>query len=171
MRLLFDKSVVRKLLRGMIKLNREEKLDDPERSSLEMFELILSVEEATASISRETENILKRLGDFPEVSFLLESVEVLYVTRYYKRWKRRLRKLGFTNEDAKILSYAFFGVDNDGRQIGAEIVITWDRHLWMKYTIDGNVIADRLNAMVQRLHPPFINVMMPLVKIPTELLP
>ncbi len=45
------------------------------------------------------------------LTLLYAEVEVIQVTRYTRRWARRLREHGFTREDAVILSLGTFGAE------------------------------------------------------------
>ncbi len=172
MRLLLDKNVVRKGVNGLIRFARGQE-PPPE----EELALILLREGAAGEyrlfVAQEIVHILARKEDNSTTlaaQALLRRVSVLKRTRYFKRWARRLRQMGFTREDAKVLSLATFGTDEEGDVLGVSVVVTFDQRLISNYTHELVVIRDRFEAMVAGLEPPFCYARLPGVMLPQEAL-
>ncbi|MEM7536306.1 MAG: hypothetical protein AAF639_29245 [Chloroflexota bacterium] len=65
----------------------------------------------------------------PTINLFLKPVEIVYPTKYNKRWARRLREYTFSREDASVLALATFGATADLSVFGAQSVITFDKRM------------------------------------------
>jgi len=113
MHLLLDKNIARRYLEGVSALARGELLAVEERQVVFLVHQAANLGTQLA-ISPETFNLLmahgRRLAP-AETVMLLRRTKVVYPTRYFKRWARRLRQRTFSREDAKILALGTFGTD------------------------------------------------------------
>jgi len=158
MRYLLDKNVIRRAVEGLVKIksNRQITLEN---------EICLAVlglsEDQELFVSEETLNILERSVGKSIQEAITPCVKVLYPTKYFRRWTRRLRGFGFTGEDAKILSIAVFGREEEKVTLGADFVVTNDKHLIAKYKSDFHHIEKRFRAMTSHLQDPFNLAILP----------
>jgi hypothetical protein len=110
---LLDKNVARRAISGTVRAQLGIALNSYEIASVTLFDMGLQ-ERACLYISSELFHILQQRAVYPEVRLFLENVQVMRISRYFKRWARRLGDFGFTYEDAKILAYGSFGTDEAG---------------------------------------------------------
>lgn len=172
MRLLLDKNVARKSVSGLDKMAGGLSLSGAESIALCILEqatkgrirLFIAPESLHILLSLERTFALHSIRPF------LDQVEVVYPGKYFKRWAWRLRQMGFTREDAKVLSLATFGTDEAGEMLGVSVVATFDQRLTSKYAHELAVIQDRFKAMVAGLEPPFCYAQLPEVMLPQEIL-
>lgn len=172
MLLLLDKNVVRKWINGLLRFARGQKLPPEEELALAFLQKA-ATDGCKRFVAQEIVHILARKEDNSTalaVQALLRRVSVLKRTRYFKRWARRLRQMGFTREDAKVLSLATFGTDEAGEILSVSIIVTFDQRLTNKYTHELAVIQDRFEAMVASLEPPFCYARLPRVMLPQKAL-
>jgi len=101
---------------------------------------------------------------------ILPRLILLEKGKYLKRWARRLRELGFTREDAFILSYATFGIDRLQETFGVEVVITLDLGLMTKYRETHSRIAARFRRMIHHLRLPYSEATLPKLMTPQQVL-
>ena len=119
-RVLLDKNVIRRYLDGVSFLIQGGALSEEEEQA------ILLVHRARTKKQRlfipiEAFNLLwaYRHQVAPgETLMILKRTDVLYPSRYFKRWARRLRARTFSREDAKILAMGTFGTDEKGDILG-----------------------------------------------------
>ena len=91
-----------------------------------------------------------------EVQLFLNSVDVLFPTRYHSRWTRRIRETtGLTREDAAIIALASFGSNQLGNILGVHYVLTYDQGLINGYRDHLTLLNRRLRAMTVQLRPPY----------------
>lgn len=147
---LLDKNVVRRAIEGIGKTQVGQALTNEQRASLELL-LMAEQSELTLFISIETQQILDRYGDHPDVQVFLHFVQALRPARYFKRWSRRLREHGFTREDAKVLALATFGTDPTATHLGADQVATFDQSLMNHFEFLQDRLVRRLKAMTAQL--------------------
>lgn len=166
---LLDKNVVRRAIEGIgaslvaVPLTTEQ--------SLAVRLLIRSKRTDTpVMITPETANILSRRSGVLGVRLFLNEVEVVRRGRYFKRWARRMREHGFTREDAKVLSYATFGLDPKGFMLEGVLVITFDRSFLANFEAHREVLGRRLRAMTVQLQAPYRDASMPVVATPENVL-
>lgn len=169
MRYLLDKNVVRHHLQGLVRLERGTALRAVETMAL-IFVHEAQRQGKRVFISPASFHILRLVSRYREVQVFLRSVEVLYPARYHKRWARRLREMGFTREDAVILSLGTFGTDAEQTLLGVHAIATFDQPLITKYTLDQADIQIRLEAMTANLDSPFCHAILPQVGRPLDLL-
>jgi hypothetical protein len=113
---------------------------------------------------------MERLSARDEARDFLGEVEVIQVTRYTRRWARRLREYGFTREDAAILSLGTFGTDLVGGILGVGAVITLDLKFINNFYTHRTTLNRRLRAMTQQLSVPFRHTGLPELWQPTKAL-
>ena len=94
---LFDKSVARRTIEGLARAYRGQPLHLDQAACLTLLHAGAR-DRLTAYITPQSLHIIERLGARDEVRDFLGEVEVIQVTRYTRRWARRLREHGFTRE-------------------------------------------------------------------------
>ena len=166
---LLDKSVVRRILNALWRLYQDKELSLEETISLAAFEWLLQNSPGAIAISEATENILKRLRNIPQTALLLRELKTVTPSKYFRRWARRLRGLGYTREDAKLLSLGTFGMYEEKLVEGCKI-ITYDLRLINKYKLDYDRIQLELEKMRRSLKPPYRIVGLPKVVAPESML-
>jgi len=159
---LLDKSVVRRVVEG---LTHPDDLTDEEATALALWRA-LRQSKSPMFISAETANIMGRFSTWKEIRLFLDTVEVMYAGKYFKRWARRLREHGFTREDAKVLGLATYGTDAAGGILGVEVMVTFDRLLINNYEVQRPALERRLQAMAAQLSLPFREAGLPEVMHP-----
>ena len=164
---LLDKNVVRKIVEGII----QPRSWTPEHVVVLAMWRQLRESGCRQFLSVETANILARWSDRREIRLFLNTVEVLYASRYFKRWARRIREHGFTREDAKLLGLATYGTDATGQMLGVETLVTLDRSLIRHFEVQKPELEKRLRAMTTQLLSPFRDASLPEVVQPLEVFP
>lgn len=164
-RVLLDKNVVRKFLRALEKKEQGILLDASEQIAVQTID----AERANGKrlfIVPQSQNVLRGFfkGDERVESFL-DSVQVIVSGKYYKRWARRLQAIGFTREDARVLSHSTFGTDDDEKFVGVQEVLTFDKPLVTLFEIAEEQIQQKLDAMKRDFEPPYENAQLPLVRL------
>lgn len=157
---LLDKNVVRGAIEGIGKTQIGQPLTQEQRASLELL-LLAEQSELTLYITIETQQILDRYGDHPDVQVFLRFVQALRPARYFKRWSRRLREHGFTREDAKVLALATFGTDQTATHLGADQVATFDQAFINHFDSLHDRPVRRLKAMTAQLPAPYKSARLP----------
>jgi hypothetical protein len=164
---LLDKSVVRRTIEGLAWLHRSQRLRPDQAACLTLLHTGAQ-DRFTAYITPQSLHIVERLSAREEVGDFLDEVEVIQVTRYTRRWARRLREHGFTREDAVILSLGTFGTDLAGGILGVDAVITLDFSLINNFYTHRTTLNRRLRAMTQQLPVPFRHASLPELWQPTK---
>lgn len=165
MRYLLDKVTVRAIIRGLFKLSHHEELNPVEEAAIKLFsrgitgEYDLYISPATANIVSQfaKQQLYARI-----VKAFLQEVLVIYPTRYFKRWSRRLREQGFTREDAAILALATFASLDDAF-LSMHYVATFDQHMINNWQNQQNAIQTRFQAMHADLIKPYTDAKLPQV--------
>jgi hypothetical protein len=166
---LLDKSVVRRTIEGLARLHRGQPLRPDQAACLTL--LYAGVQNRfTAYITPQSLHIVERLSARDEVRDFLGEVKVIQVTRYTRRWARRLREYGFTREDAVILSLGTFGTDLAGGILGVDVVITFDLAFVNNFRTHKATLNGRLRAMTQQLPVPFRHASLPELSQPAKVL-
>ncbi len=98
----------------------------------------------------------------------LEAVESAQAGKYFKRWARRLRQLGFTREDAKVLSLGTFSTDEAGDILGVEAIVTLDRRVANHYAARRAELQRQLAAMCGKLPEPYCRAALPAMRSPAD---
>jgi len=166
---LLDKSVARRTLEGLARVRRSQPLY-PEQVGCLTLLYAGARDRFTAYITPQSLHIMERLSARDEVCDFLAEVEVIQVTRYTRRWARRLREHGFTREDAVILSLSTFGTDLAGVILGVDAVITLDLPLINNFHTHKTALNRRLRAMTRQLPTPFRHASLPELWQPTRAL-
>ncbi len=166
---LLDKNVVRRTIKGIVKVEAGSELTPEESDALT---LLWKVQKGSlrAFMTIETFNVLRRFTGQAEVDLFMEIVDVMQAGRYFKRWARRLRRYGFTREDAKVLSLGTFGTNDARDMLGAGAIITFDLAFINNYHTQFNVLQERLAAMTIDLPVPFSQAVLPLLMLPSQAL-
>jgi hypothetical protein len=106
---LLDKNVVRRATEGIAAALTDRVLT-LEQSQIVRLIALGKQRDIVLSITPETANILER-RHAASVRLFLEQTSVWQRGRYFQRWTRRLREYGFSSEDAAVLSYGSFDLD------------------------------------------------------------
>jgi hypothetical protein len=159
MRCLLDKGVIRRATEGWIRQDAGKPLLAEQQQAI----TILTTCPFELCISAELYHILTHIVKAPFATRALDQVIVLWPTRYQKRWARRLRRFGFTREDAKVLAYGSFSTDESREVLGVNFVITCDRALRDKYELDFPRIRREFTAMTENLRLPYSNASLPII--------
>lgn len=163
---LLDKNVVRRIVEG---LTHPDRLTDEEATAIALWRALRQLK-SPMFISAETANIMGRFSTRREIRLFLDTVEVMYAGKYFKRWARRLREHGFTREDAKVLGLTTYGTDAVAEILGVEVMVTFDRSLINSYGARRPTLERRLRAMTAQLSQPFRDASLPEVMHPIEML-
>jgi hypothetical protein len=170
--LLLDKNVVRRGVNGLLRLARGQEPPPEEEIALVLLQKA-AIRECKLLVAQEIVHILVRKednGTTIAVQTFLRRISVLKRTRYFKRWARRLRRMNFTREDAKVLSLATFGTDEAGEILSVSVIVTFDQRLISKYAHELAVIRGQFEAMMAGLEPPFCYARLPEVILPQKAL-
>jgi hypothetical protein len=160
MRCLLDKNVIRYALSGLHHGHR--RLLSPLEAGALLFWQAAETQEVELFISQASYQVLQQLSRYHEVSVLLNSMEVLYPTRYHARWARRLRDTtGLSREDAAIIALATFGTNLTGTILSVHQVVTYDQAMITGYTNHLPTLQRRLKAMTSQLPAPFHRATLP----------
>ena len=166
---LLDKSVARRTLEGLARVRRGQPLHPDQVVCLTLL-YAGARDRFTAYITPQCLHIMERLSARDEVRDFLAEVEIIQVTRYTRRWARRLREHGFTREDAVILSLSTFGTDLAGSILGVDAVITLDLPFINNFHTHKTTLDHRLRAMTRQLPVPFRYASLPELWQPTKAL-
>jgi hypothetical protein len=101
---------------------------------------------------------------------ILPDIRMLIPGKYLRRWARRLRSFGFSPEDAKMLAYTCFGIEQEEKTLGANVFVTLDLSLIRRYNVNFPNIVSRFRAMTTQLSFPYSGVQLPNVLTPQEVL-
>ena len=115
-------------------------------------------------------HILQRPTNLPIASVLLPDLYLLTPGKYLRRWARRLRETGVSREDALVLSYASFGIDEPSETFGAETILTTDAALKTHYETIFNPLTARFQRMTRQLSTPYRGARLPILLTPEGLL-
>ncbi|MBM4457917.1 MAG: hypothetical protein FJ011_09175 [Chloroflexi bacterium] len=172
MRCLLDKVTARLAVQGLLKLGEDRELTRGELLALDLF-LRASRSPHRLFIVPPTASVLRRCAEQPHyspiVQLFLARVEIVQPARYFKRWARRLRDLGFAREDAAVLALATFGTDSAATILGMEIVATCDQAMANNWAIRQSEIQARLSAMQRYLSAPYNHARLPQVLRPEQI--
>lgn len=150
-RYLLDKNVVRRLVKALWQLDQT---NVEEQLVIALWQQLRQTGH-TLYMSVETGNLPRRFPAYREIILVRNTVAVLAAGRYFKRWAHRLRRHGFTREDAKLLSLGVFGTDVQGNVLGMDTIVTFDRPLINHYRQRRALLSDQLAAMAVNLSAPY----------------
>jgi len=168
-RYLLDKNVARYAIAGL----RYGHLRPLSREELDALAFWRALERQGASlfISHTSFHILRRLAGYVEVQTLLDSVDVLWPTRYYARWARRLHEMtGLTREDCAQVALGSFSSNLAGSILGVHFLVTCDQSLITGYRHHFAALDRRLHSMTVQLRAPFNQAALPRLVEPTQFL-
>jgi len=159
MRTLLDKNVVRRWTEALLNIS----LGRPETSEqLQTLELVASVTDRLC-ITKETYNILTTRVNLPKLTHkILAQVQVLYPTRYFKRWLRRISEnISVSREDAALLAYGTFSTDEAHSFLGTHKILTFDSKLVNEVTEKKQRLEKTLSSMTKNLKDPYCQAKIP----------
>ncbi|MFN8456823.1 MAG: hypothetical protein U0401_19515 [Anaerolineae bacterium] len=123
MRYLLDKNIVRYAIAGLY-FGRQRLLSSVERGAL-IFWRAAETNDVELFISHTSWQVLQTMTHYNEVRLFLDSVQVLYPTRYHRRWTRRIRETtGLTREDTAMIALGSFGTNVAGTILGVHGLVT-----------------------------------------------
>lgn len=163
---LLDKNVARRAIEGVSAALTERALTYEQSEAIRLITLSRQAG-ITLAITPEAANILERRPG-TAIRLFLREVAPWRRGRYWARWARRLREHGFSPEDAAVLSYATFGLDEPGQTIGVTYVITFDRPFLERFRRQRPVLEKRLRAMTSHLPEPYRLVVLPEMIYPSQ---
>jgi len=172
MHCLLDKVVARYTLSGLLKLTEGSTLTREELFSLDLF---ARAEPTSLSLYMVPSSfrVLQRLAELPRYSTIVrrfqDRVRVVFPSRYYKRWARRLRDRGFTREDAAVLALATFGTNKGATMLGMQFVATYDQPLINNWTVQEESLRARLETMQRDIPFPYCDSLLPQVLRPEQI--
>jgi hypothetical protein len=172
MRCLLDKVTARLAVQGLLKLGEDQALTNEELFAFDLF-LRASRSPHRLFIVPPTASVLSQFAEHarysPIIHLFLARVEVIQPARYFKRWARRLRDLGFTREDAAVLALSTFGTDSAATILGIEIVATDDQAMTNNWMMRQTAVQIRLSAMQRHLPAPYQYARLPQVLRPEQI--
>jgi len=172
MRCLLDKVVARYTLTGLLKLAEGATVTREELFSLDLFARAESIS-LRLYIAPSSARVLQRLVELPRYSTIVcrfqDCVGVVFPTRYYKRWTRRLRDCGFGREDAAVLALATFGTSEESTILGMHFVATYDQPLINNWTVQEEGLRARLETMQRDIPVPYCDSSLPQVLRPEQI--
>jgi hypothetical protein len=168
-RCLLDKVTARRILEGLLRLAEGRDVLTAELFALDLYERARP-EGIQLFIAPPTETVLQRLEGFSRYGGIIRlfrsRTEVVFPTRYFKRWARRLRGQGFSREDAAILALASFGTTEDAKVLGVHFVATQDQSMIRQWVLQQTVIQEGLFLMQRNLPTPYCYTLLPQVRAP-----
>lgn len=158
---LFDKGVIRRVYERRVRLALGE---SPTLLQVEAANAYARVAALTNRlyITEQTSNILIRRTPTFAASILTDT-RPLKKGRYLRRWARRLREFTFSPEDAIVLAYGSFGIDEGHESVGVDTIITADTKLAAHYAARYTEIEGRFEEMVVNLPERYPELTLPLV--------
>lgn len=172
MRCLLDKVVARYTLTGLLKLAEGATITREELFSLDLFARAESTS-LCLYMAPSSARVLQRLVELPRYSTSVrrfqQRVEVVFPTRYYKRWARRLRDCDFGREDAAVLALATFGTNEKLTIWGMHFVATYDQPLINNWTVQEESLRARLEMMQRDIPAPYCDSLLPQVLRPEQI--
>jgi len=146
---LFDKGVIRRVYERRVRLALST---PPTLAQVEAANVYaqLCIPPRRLYITAQTAHILHRRSPLFAAPFLAETY-ALQKGRYLRRWARRLRALMFAPEDAIVVAYGSFGIDERLPSIGVEAIVTNDLKLATHFHTLQAEIARRFHDMITQL--------------------
>ena len=163
---LLDKNVARRAIEGISAAVTARALTSEQSEAIRLITLSKQVG-ITLAITPEAANILGRRSSLA-IRLFLREVATRRRGRYWMRWARRLRVHGFSPEDAAVLSYGTFGLDELGQTIGVTHIVTFDRPFLERFHRQRPVLEKRLKAMTSHLPEPYRLVALPEMIFPGQ---
>ncbi len=165
---LLDKGVVRRYYEAQVRLAEGALPTASQREARKVFAR-LAADQSQHYITKETANVLAlRPPQYAE--HILSTTLRLQKARYLRRWARRLRSYMFSPEDAVMLAYCNFGVDELRQLPFIEALLTGDVRLLNNFNENQTKIQARFERMTRALPEPFKRLRLPAVLTPRILL-
>jgi len=158
---------VRETLRGVVRTEVGLPLPPRQQSAYTAIQVLLA-EEIRLYVTPQLLHILQRPANISIASALLPDLHLLTAGRYLRRWARRLREEGVSREDALIVSYASFGIDEHTETFGTDVVLTTDVALKVHYETNFDRLTARFQRMTSQLKAPYRNARLPTLLTPEE---
>ena len=161
-RILLDKNIVRYWTIALLKLATDQPL-----LPLQKQALVLVQSFSDLCISQELYHILTKRVQLPQiVPLILNRVQILYPSKYFKRWVRRIQETtSLTREDAAILAYGTFSTTTQGIILGVNTIVTTDKKFVAEYLQQRKKLRTRLKAITQNLETPWDEVSLPEMRL------
>jgi len=128
-RILLDKNVARKILNGLVKAARGMVPADDERIALDLLAPESLANNRLFIVPAAANTLKHSFKAHAIVEAFREHTAILLPADYWRRWARRLQQVGFTREDARVLSLGTFGTDEKESFLGVDEVLTFDKPL------------------------------------------
>ena len=164
MRCLLDKVTARYALQGFLKLAEGRDVNDDELFTLDLLERA-GPAQIDLFIALSTVHILNNIATLPKYTHLIQlfltQVGIVFPTRYFNRWARRLRDFNFTREDAAILALASFGTNDSGTILGMHVVVTYDQPMMRQWNLRYIRIQERFSSMTHNIAIPYNQAKLP----------
>jgi hypothetical protein len=160
---------VREALRGTVRAEMGLLLPPRQQSAYTAIQT-LRAEGVRLYMTPQLLHILQRPSNLPIASVLLPDLHLLQAGRYLRRWARRLREEGISREDALIVSYASFGLDERTEAFGTDVVLTTDVALKVHYEAHFDRLMERFHRMTSQLKVPYQDAGLPTLITPEKLL-
>ncbi len=172
MRCLLAKVVARYTLTGLLKLAEGATVTREELFSLDLFARAESASLCLYMVPSSA-RVLQRLVELPRYLTIVrrfqERVGIVFPTRYYRRWARRLRDRDFGREDAAVLALATFGTNEESTILGMHFVATFDQPLINNWTVQEESLRAHLEMMRRDLPVPYCDAVLPQVLRPEQI--
>jgi hypothetical protein len=167
---LLDKGTVREALRAVVRSEMGLTLPPRQQTAYTAIQALLA-DGTRLYITPQLLHILQRPANLPIARVLLPELSPLIAGRYLRRWARRLREAGISREDALVVSYASFGVDEQMEIFGVATVLTTDARLKAHYMSIFDQLTRRFRRMTSQLKAPYRDAHLPTLVTPEELVP
>ena len=167
---LLDKGTVREALRAVVRAEMGLTFPPRQQTAYTAIQALLA-DGTRLYITPQLLHILHRPANLPIARTLLPELSPLIAGRYLRRWARRLREAGISREDALVVSYASFGVDEQMETFGVATVLTTDARLKAHYLSIFDQLMRRFRRMTRQLKAPYRDAHLPTLMAPEELAP
>jgi hypothetical protein len=172
MRCLLDKVSARFIVQGLLKLGEGRPPTDEEELALDLFARAPTAPH-DLFIAPPTLAILQQLMSYPHyapfIRLFLDRIALAEPTRYFKRWTRRLRDYGFTQEDAAMLALATFSTNGNHSILGMHVLVTYDQPMINQWRLHQSTIVERFRQMRDDFPQPYARVALPQVLRPDQI--
>lgn len=165
---LFDKGVIRRVYERRVRFALSAAPTPAQVEAANVYAQ-LCIPPRRLYITAQTVHILHRRPPLFAAPFLAETYP-LQQGRYLRRWARRLRELTFAPDDAIVVAYGNFGIDERIPSIGVEAIVTNDLKLASHFHAHRAEIAHRFHDMITPLPAPYAALTLPVVVTAASLL-
>ena len=158
-RILLDKGVARRIYEFQLRFAKKAQPTQPQIDAVRLFKRLQAVA-AQIYITQESANVL-RLRQPQYAQAILNSTITLRKGRYLRRWARRLRSFVFSREDACVIAYATFGLDEYSQLPRLEALVTTDLRMINNFNEQHAKIKLRFERMICHLPEPYVSLRLP----------